>query len=121
MSCEKCNSLKHVRLIRGIGYRCFNCFEDEIMKMIEFQENWLEADIMPEIKVDISDKIMENGENFDLKEYIENSDFNVEIMESAIEEMLQGNALPEVVRVCLNRYMGNIMDYVDGESYDESE
>jgi hypothetical protein len=124
MICDKCGSHKHVRNIKGIGNRCYGCFDDQIMKMLEFQETWLEEDIIPDIKTEISDGIMKDGENYDIKGYIDNSSYNSETIENAIEEMLSGNALPEIVRIYLNKYTGNIMDYVDsdiGDDYDESE
>lgn len=122
MICDKCGSRNHVKNIKGIGNRCYGCFDEQIMKMLEFQEMWLDEDIIPEIKLDISNGIMKYEEDYDIKEYITNSPYTSETIELSINEMVSENALPEIVRMYLNKYIGNIMDYVDtdGEDYDES-
>ena len=121
MSCEKCGSTLHVRNVKGIGNRCYSCFDELIMKMLEYQETWLDEDIFPDIKLKIVDGIMKDGDNFDIKQFIKDSPHTSEIIDLAIDEMLSGNALPEVVRKFLNDYTGNIMDYVDTESGEEDD
>ena len=95
---------KHVKKITGFGNLCYKCFGEMVEVMLEFDDDWLTNTIIPEIKIEISDGIMRNGEDFNMDDYIADNIYNEEIINSAMSSMLDGGSLPEIVRKYLSTW-----------------
>jgi hypothetical protein len=104
MKCSKCGSEKNVKRIKTLGEICFNCFTQQTSRMVIFRDHWIRNEIIPAIKQEISDEIMKNGESFDIASYIEQSTYDRDLIENAIDRMLWVETIPEIVRIALSRY-----------------
>jgi len=105
MRCTRCPATENLRKVKPFGYLCYKCFEKITDKMVIYREEWFNDTVFPQIKMEIIDNIR-GKPDFDLDEFIKNSDYDSEVIELAIEEMVCYETLPEDVRGFLHKYRG---------------
>lgn len=105
MRCTRCPAIENVRKIKPFGLICYKCFEEMTNKMLRYREDWFNDAIFPQIKMEIIDNIR-TEQDFNLDDFIENSEYEAEVVELAIEEMVCYETLPEDIRGFLCKYRG---------------
>ena len=115
MKCSRCPNEIKIKKIKGLGQLCYACFSVAVSKMISLQEVWLNEDILPLVKQEIVNGSIKD-KSFSIAIYIVESEFNEDIIKQAVEEMLDGDTLPERVRGCLNEYRQEVLGNYFGEN-----
>jgi hypothetical protein len=121
LKCDRCTIEEHVKKIIGFGKLCYKCFDEMVIRMLEFQDAWLSDTIVPAIKKDISDGIMKDGEHYDVHMYIKQSIYDIELINTAINEMFDGGSLPEIVRTYLNNYLWKERSYIEDMDFGDDD
>ena len=103
MRCSRCFATENIRNIKPFGLICYKCYEELVDKMLRYKDDWFDDTIFPQIKKEIIDRIRTNPD-FDLDEFIKNSEYESEAIQVAIEEMICYETLPEYVRKFLHSY-----------------
>ena len=65
LKCKKCGATEDIKKIKQFGILCYHCFDDVTTIMCAIQEQWLMEEIIPKIKQNVSDNIMNfEGDEF---------------------------------------------------------
>lgn len=116
MRCIRCPATENLRNVKPFGLLCYKCFKKIVDRMEIYQDEWFNEDVFPQIKMEIIDNIRTKPD-FDLDKFIEDSGYDSEAVQIAIEDMMFYETLPEYVRVFLHSYRNYEieLDGLDGD------
>jgi len=121
LKCDRCPTKEHVKKIIGFGKLCYKCFDEMVIKMLEFQDVWMCDTIIPAIKSDISDGIIKQGDDYDISAYMKESIYDEIIINIAISEMFDGGSLPEIVRKYLNKHLWKDREFIENMEFGDED